>query len=314
MRALWNWLLFVGAVLLGGALLAPWLYQAGCFLARTFPGLRVLETMPFHRYVHRSLLLMALAGLWPMLRAHGLSSLEDLGLGRGRNPTGQLLRGAIGGFLLVAVVAVFEVTLGPRMWDTGRQPEAIWRHGLNASSAALLVSPIEEILFRGAMLGSMARAAGPRIALVSSSLLYALVHFFERTRWTGPVEWTTGLTVLGGMLRGLADCDTLVPAFFTLAMAGAVMGLIYQRTGALWMSMGFHAAWTFWIKTFAFATNQRPDTMQASAFWGTGKVVDGWLGLAVLVILLVILARRLLVGEGGNAARASSNPPVELAS
>lgn len=316
MRTLRNWVLFVGGVLLGGALLAPGLYHAGVCLARTVPGLEFLAETPFHRYVHRSLLLVALAGLWPMLRAHGLFSLKDLGLSRGPNPTEQLLQGAVGGFLLVAVIAVFEVAFGPRTWDTARPPGELWRHCMNAGLAALFVSPIEEVLFRGAVMGSIARTAGIRTALVLSSLLYALVHFFERTRWTGPVEWTAGLTVLAGMLRGLGDPNTLVPAFFTLAIAGAVMGMAYQRTGTLWMSIGFHAAWAFWLKTFAFGTNLSPDRAGDSSFWGTAKLVDGWFGLGMLVVCGAVLARRLLwpLGEGGDVTPASSGPPAEVAS
>ena len=56
---------------LGAELLAPWLYAMVQATAKTFPH---LAAVPFHRFVNRSLLILALAGLWPLLRALGLMS------------------------------------------------------------------------------------------------------------------------------------------------------------------------------------------------------------------------------------------------
>ncbi len=93
MRPLRALVIYILVVFLGGALLAPWLYwlvQAGTKSATHIAG------APFHRFVDRSLLLLALAGLWPLLRNLGATSWKEIGFVK---PAGQW-RKLLGGFLL----------------------------------------------------------------------------------------------------------------------------------------------------------------------------------------------------------------------
>src|SRR5258707_714307 len=93
---------YILVVFLGGALLAPWLYWLVQSLAQAFPH---LAQSPFHRFVNRSLLIMALAGLWPLLRSLGVTTLRDVGLVK---PAGQWKRlgaGFLFGFVSLALVA-----------------------------------------------------------------------------------------------------------------------------------------------------------------------------------------------------------------
>src|SRR4051794_31309348 len=68
--------IFLLAVFVGGALLAPWLYRAVVALA---PGSKLART-PFARYVNRSLLLMAVVGIPFYVRASGIRRWSDVGL------------------------------------------------------------------------------------------------------------------------------------------------------------------------------------------------------------------------------------------
>jgi hypothetical protein len=88
------------------------------------------------------------------------------------------------------------------------------------------------------------------------------------------------------MLGGFADFHALVPGFFNLTLAGVMLGLAYQRTGNLYFSIGLHAGWIFWLKTYGAFTISAPHA--ATWFWGTGKLIDGWLALIVLVVTLVV--------------------------
>src|SRR5438128_946694 len=69
--------IYILAVFLGGALLAPWLYWLTQLFAASFPH---LANSPFHRFVNRSLLGVALIGLWPLFHTMGARSSRDLGL------------------------------------------------------------------------------------------------------------------------------------------------------------------------------------------------------------------------------------------
>ena len=53
-------LIYTGFVFSGGALLAPWLYWSVQLLAPILPALQKLADHPFHRYLSRSLLALAL--------------------------------------------------------------------------------------------------------------------------------------------------------------------------------------------------------------------------------------------------------------
>ena len=59
------------------------------------------------------------------------------------------------------------------------------------------------------------------------------------------------------MLAGFADFHALVPGFFSLTLAGILLGLAYQRTGNLYFSIGLHAGWIFWLKTYGAFTPAR---------------------------------------------------------
>jgi membrane protease YdiL (CAAX protease family) len=68
--------------------------------------------------------------------------------------------------------------------------------------------------------------------------------------------------------------------------AGILLGLAYQRTGNLYFSIGIHAGWIFCLKLYGTLTADLPHA--GSWFWGTGKLIDGWLAFLVLVAALLV--------------------------
>jgi hypothetical protein len=119
-----------------------------------------------------------------------------------------------------------------------------------------------------------------------SSMIYAIVHFFQPADLTGPVGWNSGLVLLPQMLAGFVDFRALVPGFFTLTLVGALLALAYQRTGNLYFSIGLHAGWVFVLRLYG------PLTVQSSNaslwFWGTAKMFDGWLTFLAIAVMLVV--------------------------
>src|SRR4051812_26333516 len=119
MRPLRALAIYIAVVFLGGALLAPWLYWLMQSLAHAFPnafggGFPKLADSPFHRYINRCLSLLAVAGLWPLLRALGATSPRDVGLVK---PFGQGKRfggGILFGFASLAIVAALALASGAR--------------------------------------------------------------------------------------------------------------------------------------------------------------------------------------------------------
>jgi membrane protease YdiL (CAAX protease family) len=286
MRPLWALVIYIVVVFFGGALLAPWLYWLAQHFAHSVPK---LAGAPFHRFMDRSFLLLALAGVWPLLRALGAKSLRETGLVPPYGQSKKLFGGFLLGFVSLAMVAGIVLAYGGRMLTGGVSAGKIIETVLSAAGTAAVVATLEEILFRGGVFGGLRRMFYWPLALVLSSLIYALVHFLHRADFTGAVVWYSGLELLPRLLAGFADFHALVPGFFSLTLAGLLLGLAYQRTGNLYFSIGLHAGWIFWLKIFGAITADVPQA--ANWFWGTGKMIDGWLAFIVLVLTLAVSSR-----------------------
>ena len=64
MRPLRALVIYIAVVFVGSALLAPWLFWLGQTGAQTSPK---PANAPFHKYVDRPRLMLAPAGVWPLL-------------------------------------------------------------------------------------------------------------------------------------------------------------------------------------------------------------------------------------------------------
>ena len=227
----------------------------------------------------------------PFLRSVGFRSLRDIGLDKSSTLAKQAGAGILVGFGSLACVAGLAVAFGSRSPHHGLTAPEILQHAGKAGLTAIAVGILEEVVFRGALFGALRKANGWPVALALSSGVYAMVHFFERPAVPATVEWTTGLVVLGQMMRGFGDLDALVPGFFNLTLAGMILGLGYQRTGTLYFSMGLHAGWIFWLKSYGFLT--RESALALTWLSGSNKLIDGWLACGILAVVLFLLERNL---------------------
>lgn len=277
------WALYLAAIFGGGALLAPWMHAAVNCLAAGVPVLEPLANAPFHRYVTRCMMVIALAGLWLVFNASGLTSWRELGLAP-PTPNLRLLTAGFGlGFVSLGLVLVVTLAGQGRSWNFEHGGADILRHIFNAGLAAMVASPLEEILFRGGIFGALRKAHGWTVGLLASSVVYAAVHFLDRAQWHGPVVWWSGFWVVGKMWLGTGHAATLVPRFMTLVFAGSILAIAYQRTGNLWYSIGLHSGWIFWLKSYAFLTSDVRGA--ATWFWGSARLIDGWFAVIVMVCL-----------------------------
>lgn len=278
-------LVYLAAVFLGAAALAPWVYLGVQHLA---PGSGIAH-QPFHRYVNRCLLVLAFGGLWPLVRAMGLKSWAEIGWKPRKTWFREVGLGLGLGFLSLALATVAALVFAGRIWRADHTAAEWAKHLLGATATAILVACLEELLFRGAVFSALRRTRSFAFALAVSSGVYALVHFFERPAPPASVDAFTGFAVLGQMLRGFTDVNQLLPGFLTLTLAGGLLAWARERTGALWFSFGLHAGWIFWLKSYGFLTTAAPSA--TAALWGTAKLYDGWAALAVLSLVAVALRR-----------------------
>ncbi|HYE31969.1 MAG TPA: CPBP family intramembrane glutamic endopeptidase [Methylomirabilota bacterium] len=288
------------AVFIGGAAVAPLLHKAVLALAPHSTLAQTLVGEPFHRYVARAFMVIAILGLWPLFRSLDLRSLKEAGLEWEPASRKQLLLGLVIGLGSLAPIALGELIFGIRSWDSERTTSAIQSHLLNAVLAAILVGFLEEVIFRSGIFGGLRKGHSFLMALVVSSALYALVHFFERATAPEKIDFASGFVVLGRMCRGFTDIEAFLPAFLNLWLAGAALALAYQNTGTIWLSVGLHGGWIFWLKTFSFFTRSTQDS--PAPFWGTAKLIDGWAAFIVLLVLVFLFWRK-----GANVRPASGS-------
>ena len=263
----------------GGALIAPIAYWGIQAAAKEAPILTRFADEPFHRYLNRSLLILALVGMWPLVRSFGMVSRESIGLwgaGKARRSLGV---GFLLGLASLAAAGIAALLLGGRTIN----PEpglAEWMRRLSSAFvSASVVAVLEEVLFRGAIFGAFQRAWSFRSSLILSSAIFAVVHFLERPASPAEVHWGSGFSTLAAMCAGFLEPWKLVPGLINLFLAGAVLAMAYRRTSSLYFPIGVHAGWIFWGKMYLFGTRS---TAQGDFLMGGGRLFDGWLALIVL--------------------------------
>jgi uncharacterized protein len=255
--------LYVTAVLLGGALLAPALVFGGAFLVEKlaangtdgFADLReTIQTAPFARYFSRASQIFAVLLLFPLIRWTGM----DRSLFPTARPIGPGLRQYLLGFLLAACLLL---ALGWVFCSTGAyrlRPDPNWMAIQKPLTAALGAGILEELFFRGALLGLLLRRQSPLAATLTSTFLFAIVHFLRPPEgWSLPLDqvtWFSGFTVLRVIGEGFLDTQFLIAEFTTLFAVGWVLTQARLKTGQLWLSMGLHGGWVFGLKYFSAVT------------------------------------------------------------
>ena len=223
-------------------------------------------------------------GLWPLLRYLQIKSWREAGFARDVRWWKKVGLGFLIGFGSLALVAALTVFSGARQIHFAS--DAV-KQLLGAILVAIVVAVLEELLFRGGLFGALRKTLKLPVALLISSAVYALVHFLKKGDSPAQVDWLSGLEVLGQMFRNFADLNYVIPAFFVLLMVGAILALAYQRTGNLYMSIGLHAGWIFWLRAYLALT--KATIKGAQGFWGSDRLVDGWGAFFVLGAVLLVL-------------------------
>ena len=304
MSSLGKIFLYLVAVLLAGALAAPQAWNAihalPPDLLHGFAG--KVQSMPFHRYLSRSLQVSALVLLWPLLRSLRIRSLREFGLVPNTRPLRDLAVGMAAGALCMVLLLPAQILSGAYLLA----PD--WSARILSSlprilGTALLVAVMEEFLFRGVILGFIRQFAVTWASVVASAFLFASVHFVGLPPGeAGPTDprWWGGLAMLASAGSSLPPAGILLGAFSTLFAAGIILGWLTVRTGSLHAAIGLHGVWIFGEQAFNKAAGFHVFPRDAMMpFYGpsqcSGVVPVGLVPLAALLLagsLAFLLLRR----------------------
>lgn len=123
-------------------------------------------------------------------------------------------------------------------------------------AVGLLVGFLEELFFRGFITGELSRGLGRAKAIVWSSLFFASVHF----------------------IRPLPPLPDFLTEFVGLFIVGCVLAWLFLRTGAVYLAIGLHAGWVFFMKFGRTVLEYRP--ADPVWFWGGDRLpaaVSAWI-------------------------------------
>ncbi len=254
------------------------------------------------RVMRRCIMAVGLIFLGIFLKIAGWRGRRDCGFGANPLWLRQLGRGlligvaTLGGMSLAAWLLDFRIITPPADWAV--MPAKTVSFLLSGITVGLL----EEIICRGILFRISARIWRPWPAAVISSAIFALAHFlspapeaFEAAS-PGAAAWQVYLDTFANIPR----TDAFLLRFVNLTLLGIVLCAFLMRTGALWQSIGAHAAWVWVIKFHHFFTET--NRARPTSIW-FGTLADFTDSLLAAIMLLAVLLAAII-------RRRAVEPPV----
>lgn len=239
---------------------------------------------PFSRFTNRALMVAALVTLIPYFIAHW----RTLGLVWERGVSLRyLVAGYLLGLLAEVTVLTFHLANGTREWSDGGISFGTL---LGALAAGAAVGLLEEILFRGVAQQALMRRLGAVAGLVLAALFFGIVHYVKvpPSFRPDPVTIVNGWQAIGLAFAPLAETSTWADLrLLNLTLVGVLLGIVFIRTGSLWMCIGLHAGFVTMLKLADKTTDavREPAAYLAVA----GDMTDSSVTLVTLLLLGAVL-------------------------
>jgi membrane protease YdiL (CAAX protease family) len=246
------------------------------------------------RLFYRSAMLIALLGLWPLLRWLRVRGRTAWGYGRERQHfLGDMWRGWLAGVAILLALLGMEWLAGIRLPRDQLDAVKLLNVLLSGIIGGLLIGFIEETFFRGVMHSALRRRLSLAATAGLTAALYASLHFVRPPRLhpDAEVSWDTGWQLLAAMPRAYADPLALADSWIALFAVGVFLSLVRERTGNIALAIGLHAGWVAVIKTGKYLTELQPDAPLA-VLVGSYDGIIGWLAAAWISAIAYLYQRR----------------------
>jgi len=248
----------------------------------------------FERWVNRFALLFLIIGIYPCTKIFKFNT-NQLGF---NFPFTTFLTKTFIGFLCgLCILGIVIGTLLALDILLIKPNEAI---SLSLVSKALLsgivVALIEETLFRGLFFKISLKFHHVSVAIIISSLFYAILHFIKPYSHldSSSVNWLSGFEVIYYSFAGLSQLsfDDLLALF----SVGILLALVRYKTNTLAYCIGLHSSWVLLLKVSNKLTNENSDS---SWSFLTGQY-DGIIGLLTFFWLTIISITYIFVTRQKN--------------
>jgi hypothetical protein len=252
--------------------------------------MQIVDSLNVQKTINKITQALLVLSIFPAVVWLGLSKAE-LGFANRKQFLRQLAQGFGLGLatLLPIVIALFFLNVSvvdvSQAWT--------WAWLLEKSSIALvlslLISCVEEPLFRGLLLAALARKLPIAAAIIVSSAYYACLHFIKspRKQPATDLSFSDTFALLVDAFANLLNPE-ITTAFFALLMVGIFLALLrIHFEASLGLCIGCHTAWVWLIKMNKALFNTDFNAAYAflvSPYDGVvGPLVMVWLLLAVLI-------------------------------
>lgn len=202
----------------------------------------------------------------------------------------QIITGFMAGFATLLPVFLLLYALGVNVFDDTK----IWsvvkilsKTGI-ALLLSLLISVVEEPLFRGLLLTSLQKKLNLATAIIVSAVYYGSLHFLETSTEIPyqQITFSSGFSLFAEAIANWLN-PAMLSAFIALVMVGIFLGVVRtQFAQSLGLCIGLHASWVWQIKLtkMFFNPNYFSDYFfLVSAYDGlVGPLIAGWLFLVLL--------------------------------
>ncbi len=280
LRAIIVFLLFIVAAYVLGAILAYPIKLA-------FDPVFDLE---YRKYVTYATLLSGLIISGVYLRASNLLSFAAFGFsGEKRRYFQRLALAFLFGILLMLTIELLLHVLDIHVLDQQRSYglDVFIVRLIKAVLVALLISLLEEAIFRGGLFAGLCKNTGVIAAVVLSSLLYAAVHFFRYQNLPADTEigWLTGISMMPDAMYRFYRWSIL-DYFSTLFIFGVLLALLRLKFGSIAACIGVHAGVVTSVKLSDYYTNRIREG-EFDYLVSPYNSTFGWLSFGVILLVVI---------------------------
>jgi membrane protease YdiL (CAAX protease family) len=165
----------------------------------------------------------------------------------------------LAGFLIAAVPLLCCGAILVRIGVYSLRDAFLWGKMPAVLIAAIVVPVLEELFFRGFILGVLLRSFSRMAALLLTSALFSIIHFLKAPETTTPnesVSWLSGFLSIANSFWQFRNPVLLAAGFLTLFLIGCILADARLTTRSLWLPIGLHAGWIFANGTFNKAAHR----------------------------------------------------------
>jgi len=235
--------------------------------------------LPLWQMLRRCASIGAACSLWLCIRKFEHRSIRSYGLLLQREGRRQVLAGLAVGVGTLGVLLVIGLANGAYEIVVINDRLRLWNTILSFIPIAVVVSVLEELVFRGYILQNLLPYS-KWLAVSVSSALYAVVHVRQLT-----FNLSAGLELIG------------------LFLLGTILALSYLLTNQLAFSLGLHASLAYGARVNKLLIEFQNPAMA----WlvGTTRLVNGVMSWVILLSLWGLVIWRVRIRRKGGMACAS---------